>query len=42
VSGYLEPSLKDELLRSGAKSFVQKPYTFGDVLRKVGEVLDRG
>jgi CheY-like chemotaxis protein len=40
ASGYLEPNLKSNLLRSGAKDFVQKPYSPGVVLRKIREVLD--
>jgi PAS domain S-box-containing protein len=42
VSGYLEPQFKAELLKSGAKGFVQKPYTPADVLKKIREVLDAG
>jgi PAS domain S-box-containing protein len=40
TSGYLEPSLKQDLTRSGASAFIQKPYQVGDVLRKIREVLD--
>jgi signal transduction histidine kinase/FixJ family two-component response regulator len=40
VSGYLEPHLKSELLKSGAKDFIQKPYVPEEVLGKIREVLD--
>jgi len=32
--------IKAELLRNGAKDFIQKPYRQEDVLRKIREVLD--
>ena len=40
ASGYLEPNMKSNLLRSGAKEFIQKPYSTNLVLRKIREVLD--
>ena len=40
VSGYLEPHYKAELLKSGAKDFVQKPYVPDQVLKKIRKVLD--
>ena len=40
VSGYLEPEIKTDLLKAGAKRFVQKPYVPLDVLRNVREVID--
>jgi CheY-like chemotaxis protein len=40
VSGYLEPEVKADLLRAGAKAFVQKPYTPPELLRSVREALD--
>ncbi|MCX6141649.1 MAG: ATP-binding protein [Ignavibacteriales bacterium] len=40
ASGYLDPNLKSNLLRSGAKEFIQKPYSPNLVLRKIREVLD--
>jgi DNA-binding response OmpR family regulator len=42
MSGYLEPQFKVELLKSGAKGFVQKPYVPADVVKKIREVLDTG
>jgi two-component system cell cycle sensor histidine kinase/response regulator CckA len=40
ASGYLEPQLKSELLKSGARDFVQKPYVPEEVLKKIRQVLD--
>lgn len=40
VSGYLEPEIKADLLKAGAKRFVQKPCVPADVLRNVREVID--
>ncbi len=40
ASGYLDPRAKDELLKAGAKGFLQKPYIIEEVLKKVREVLD--
>jgi CheY-like chemotaxis protein len=40
ASGYLEPNLKSNLLRAGAKEFIQKPYSPNLVLTKIREVLD--
>ena len=40
TSGYVEPNLKSNLLRSGAKEFLQKPYSPNLVIRKIREVLD--
>ena len=40
ASGYLEPQFKSELLKSGAKAFLQKPYAPDEVLKKIREVLD--
>ncbi len=41
ASGFFEPDLKSELLKTGAKGFVQKPYMSDDVLRTLREVLDK-
>jgi len=40
ASGFLEPQLKSELFKAGAKEFVQKPYETNVILRKIREVLD--
>ena len=40
ASGYLEPQLRDDLLKAGAKDFVQKPYNHNEILRKVREVIE--
>lgn len=39
-TGYLEPDLKNELLRMGARGFLQKPYSSGQLLRSVRELID--
>ena len=41
ASGYLDPKVKSELFRVGAKEFVQKPYVPGDMLRKIRQVIDQ-
>ncbi len=40
ASGFIEPNQKSEILKSGVKEFVQKPYDPQEVLRKVRIVLD--
>lgn len=40
VSGYLDPSAKSELLKMGAKDFIQKPFEPERVLRRIRQVLD--
>lgn len=40
ASGYIENDLRSEMLKAGAKDFVQKPYFFNEILRKVRSVLD--
>jgi DNA-binding response OmpR family regulator len=39
ASGYLDPNLKAEMLRAGAKDFVQKPYVMHEVLQKIRELV---
>lgn len=39
-TGYLEPELKVELLRLGARDFLHKPYSSDELLRRVRELLD--
>jgi CheY-like chemotaxis protein len=41
ASGYLSPSLKSDLLQSGVKAFIQKPYDPKEVLRTIREILDQ-
>jgi PAS domain S-box-containing protein len=40
ASGYLDAELKTEMLKAGARAFLQKPYVPGDVLKIIREVLD--
>ena len=40
ASGYLEPELKLQILKSGVKDFIQKPYTREGLLKCVRGVLD--
>lgn len=39
ASGFIEPSLKDQLFREGVNEFVSKPYKPQDVLRTLRRVL---
>jgi CheY-like chemotaxis protein len=39
-SGFFEPEMKVDLLKAGAKGFIQKPYIPNDILRIIREVLD--
>jgi PAS domain S-box-containing protein len=41
ASGYIDPHMKSELLKAGAKYFIQKPYVLKEVLQRVREVIDR-
>ena len=41
ASGYLDPELKADMLKSGAKDFIQKPYVAQDILKRVRSILDR-
>ncbi len=40
ASGYFDPELKQEIIKSGAKHFVQKPYQPPDVLIKIRQLID--
>jgi PAS domain S-box-containing protein len=40
ASGYFEPDIKSEIMKAGAKGFVQKPYSHGEILRILRNVLD--
>ena len=41
ASGYLEPGLKAEILKGGARVFVQKPYDPDEIIKQIREVIDR-
>jgi len=40
ASGYFDSSLKSEMLKAGAKDFVQKPYVPDRILARVREIID--
>ncbi len=40
ASGYLDPNLRTEMIKSGARDFIQKPYIPDQILRRVREVID--
>ncbi len=40
AGGFLEPELKSEMLKLGAKAFIQKPYEPDDILLVLRDVLD--
>ena len=40
ASGYFDPNLKMDLLKAGAKDFMQKPYVPDNILRRIREVID--
>ena len=40
ASGYIDPVQKSEILKSGVKEFIQKPYVPNDMLSKIRNVLD--
>ncbi len=40
ASGYLDPSLKDEMRKVDAKAFIEKPYDPDEVLRTVRNIID--
>jgi two-component system, cell cycle sensor histidine kinase and response regulator CckA len=39
ASGYLEPSLRSEILRAGVIDTIQKPYDFHEMLEKIRSVI---
>ena len=41
ISGFIEASLKEEILSSGVREFMAKPYTMPQMLQAVRQVLDR-
>lgn len=40
ASGYLEPSLRSEMVQAGVKEVIQKPYVPNEILGKIREVID--
>ena len=40
ASGFLEPALKAEMIKAGAKEIIQKPYQPNDFLKSVRKALD--
>jgi len=40
VSGYLDPPMRARMLEGGARGFLRKPYTLGEMLRAMREGLD--
>jgi PAS domain S-box len=40
ASGYFDPEQKPEILKSGVKGFIQKPYVPNEMLNKIRNVLD--
>jgi DNA-binding NtrC family response regulator len=39
TSGYLDPKVKDELVKGGVKDFIAKPYVPETILTSVGQAL---
>lgn len=39
ASGYIDPQMKSELLKAGAKHFVQKPYVPAEILKRIRDVI---
>lgn len=39
ASGYFDPQLKGDMIQSGAKDFVQKPYVPEQILQRIREVI---
>jgi PAS domain S-box-containing protein len=40
ASGYFDPTLKLDMLKAGAKDFIQKPYVSNEILARIREILD--
>ena len=40
ASGYLDPGLKAEILKGGARDFVQKPYDPDEIVKRIRDVID--
>lgn len=40
ASGYLDPDLRAEMIKAGAKDFIQKPYEPDVILKRIREVID--
>jgi two-component system, cell cycle sensor histidine kinase and response regulator CckA len=40
ASGFLEPAMKAEMFKAGAKDFIQKPYQPNDFLKSIRKALD--
>jgi CheY-like chemotaxis protein len=41
ASGYFHPNVKEEIIRSGAKNFVQKPYNTPEIVAMIRKLLDQ-
>ncbi|MBI3363714.1 MAG: PAS domain S-box protein [Ignavibacteriae bacterium] len=41
ASGYFDPNLKIDMLKAGAKDFIQKPYVSEEILKRIREVIDQ-
>jgi DNA-binding NarL/FixJ family response regulator len=39
ASGYLEPTIRSEMLKAGVIDTIQKPYDFNDLLVKIRSVI---
>ncbi len=40
VSGFIDPVIKTEMVKIGVRRFLQKPYTFADIIEMVRETID--
>lgn len=40
ASGYLDPNVRSEMLKAGAKDFVQKPYDIDEILVRLREAIE--